>query len=156
MKSVKWEKVKEDSPQLKSVKREKVEEKSEQFKKTIWKSYNNDESYFEEEFLENKLEESFIPNKAWRDRTLRFSFEEIDMPDAGEKMGLYSIGAYDQLNSWLYGGITLYGAATGRRGGFFTGGYSLGIEHHLSDNWILDAGSYVGAGGGGAAAQGEA
>ena len=27
-------------------------------------------------------------------------------------------------------------------------------EHHLSDNWILDAGSYVGAGGGGAAAQG--
>ena len=46
-----------------------------------------------------------------------FSFEEIDMPDAGEFMGLYSIGAYDQLNSWLYGGITLYGAATGRRGG---------------------------------------
>ena len=65
LKSVKWEKVKEDSPQLKSVKREKVEEKSEQFKKTIWKSYNNDESYFEEEFLENKLDESFIPNKAY-------------------------------------------------------------------------------------------
>ena len=152
---IKWEKVKEDSPQLKSVKWEKVEEEtSEKLKKNIWKSYNNDESYFEEEFLENKLEKSFIPNKAWRDRTLRFSFEEIDMPDAGEKMGLYSIGAYDQLTSWLYGGITLYGAATGRRGGFFTGGYSLGIEHHLSDNWILDAGGYVGAGGGGSAAQG--
>ncbi|MDC2995436.1 hypothetical protein OAZ93_02505 [Prochlorococcus sp. AH-736-F09] len=76
------------------------------------------------------------------------------MPDAGEFMGLYSIGAYDRLNSWLYGGITLYGAATGRRGGFFTGGYTLGVEHRLTDNWILDTGGYVGAGGGGAAAQG--
>ena len=35
------------------------------------------------------------------------------MPDAGEYMGLYSIGAYDRLNPWLYGGITAYGAATG-------------------------------------------
>ena len=76
------------------------------------------------------------------------------MPDAGELMVLYSIGAYDRLNSWLYGGITLYGAATGRRGGFFTGGYTVGLEHKLTDNWILDAGYYVGAGGGGAAAQG--
>jgi hypothetical protein len=76
------------------------------------------------------------------------------MPDAGEFMGLYSIGAYEKLNSWLYGGITLYGAATGRRGGFFTGGYTLGLENRLTDNWILDAGGYVGAGGGGSAAQG--
>ena len=77
------------------------------------------------------------------------------MPDGGEFMGLYSIGAYDRLNPWLYGGVTLYGAATGRRGGFFTGGYTLGLEHQLTDNWILDAGGYVGAGGGGAAAQGR-
>ena len=55
----------------------------------------------------------------WRNRTLRFSFEEIDMPDAGEHMGLYGIGAYERFNPWLYGGITLYGAAIGRRGGAF-------------------------------------
>ena len=97
---------------------------------------------------------STIEPSLWRNRTLRFSFEEIEMPDAGEFMGLYSIGAYDRLNSWLYGGITLYGASTGRRGGFFTGGYTLGLERKLTDNWILDAGGYVGAGGGGAAAQG--
>ncbi|MDA9728720.1 hypothetical protein N9U52_00545 [Prochlorococcus sp. AH-736-N17] len=30
----------------------------------------------------------------------------------------------------------------------------MGVEHELIDNWILDAGTYVGAGGGGAAAQG--
>ena len=76
------------------------------------------------------------------------------MPDEGERMGLYSIGAYDQLTPWLYGGVTLYGAATGRRGGFFTGGYTLGIEGQLFDNFIFDAGSYIGAGGGGASEQG--
>ncbi len=90
----------------------------------------------------------------WRDRMLRFSFEEIDMPDAGERLGLYSIGAYQRFKPWLYGGLTAYGAATGERGGFFTGGYTLGVEWQLPDNWVLDAGGYVGAGGGGAAAQG--
>ncbi len=143
------QKVKKDSSQLDSVKWEKVEEKSKSLKKIIWRSYNNDESYFEDEILENKIEPI-----TWRNRTLRFSFEDIDMPDAGENMGLYSIGAYDRLTPWLYGGVTLYGAATGRRGGFFTGGYTLGFEYELTDNWILDAGGYVGAGGGGAAAQG--
>ncbi len=76
------------------------------------------------------------------------------MPDAGENMGLYGIGAFEQFNPWLYGGITAYGAATGVRGGFFTGGYTLGIKSQLTDNWILDAGGYVGAGGGGAAPDG--
>ena len=76
------------------------------------------------------------------------------MPDAGEQMGLYGIGAYERFKPWLYGGITAYGAATGRRGGFFTGGYTLGIESKLFDNWILDAGGYAGAGGGGMAADG--
>ncbi len=90
----------------------------------------------------------------WRNRILRFSFEEINMPDAGERLGLYGIGAYDLLNPWLYGGITAYGAASGSRGGFFTGGYTLGVESILSNNWILDAGVYAGAGGGGSAAQG--
>ena len=62
------------------------------------------------------------------------------MPDIGEFMGLYSIGAYDRLNSWFYGGITLFTVMTGRRGGFFTGGYTL----ELSISPILDAGGYVG------------
>ena len=143
------QKVKKESTQLNSVKWEKLENESKPLKKIIWRSYNNGESYFEDQILENKIKPSI-----WRNRTLRFSFEEIDMPDAGEHMGLYSIGAYDRFNPWLYGGITLYGAATGRRGGFFTGGYTLGLESELIDNFILDAGYYVGAGGGGSAAQG--
>ncbi|MBO6972147.1 MAG: hypothetical protein JJ840_09500 [Prochlorococcus marinus CUG1431] len=157
--SIKWEKVAEDSSEFNSIKWEKEPKNNEKpLKKIIWKSYKDDKHYFEKTNFKNKSKKNFDKalddSSIWRNRTLRFSFEEIDMPDFGEQMGLYSIGAYDQLNPWLYGGITLYGAATGRRGGFFTGGYTLGVERNLFNNFILDAGSYVGAGGGGAAAQG--
>ncbi|MDC2975788.1 hypothetical protein OA065_01900 [Prochlorococcus sp. AH-736-D23] len=143
------QKEKEDSFLLNKVKWEKLENKSKQIKKIIWKSSNNDESNLKDQIIENKIKPPI-----WSNRILRFSFEEIDMPVSGEQMGLYSIGAYDKLNHWLYGGITLYGAATGSRGGFFTGGYTLGLESELIDNFMLDAGYYIGAGGGGSAAQG--
>ena len=156
------EKIKENSSGINTVTWEKLEgNKSEPLKKIIWKSYKSDENYFKNENKESFSKDKFSESKSskiepplWRNRMLRFSFEEIDMPDSGEFMGLYSIGAYERLNSLLYGGITLYGAATGRRGGFFTGGYTLGLERKLTDNWILDTGAYVGGGGGGAAAQG--
>ena len=123
------QKVKGDSAKLNSVKWEKLDNKSKPLKKIIWRSYNNDESYFEDQILENKIKPPM-----WSKNILRFSFEEIDMPDAGEQMGLYSIAAYEKLNPWLYGGITLYGAASGHRGGFFTGGYTLGLESQLKHN----------------------
>ena len=156
------EKVKEDSSGRNPVIWKKMEKnKSKDLKEIIWKSYKGDENYFKNENREGFSTNQSSVNKSasmepltWRNRTLRFSYEEIDMPDAGEFMGLYSIGAYDRLNPWLYGGITLYGAASGRRGGFFTGGYTLGVERQLIDNWIFDSGAYVGAGGGGSAAQG--
>ncbi|MBW3056975.1 hypothetical protein CU311_06080 [Prochlorococcus marinus str. MU1402] len=156
------EKVKEDSSEINNIIWEKVEEnKSKPLKKIIWKFYKGEENYFKNaneegssinqlEGGKNALREPLI----WRNRSLRFSFEEIDMPDEGENMGLYSIGAYNLFNPWMYGGITLFGAARGRRGGFFTGGYTLGIERKLTENWSLDTGGYVGAGGGGSAAQG--
>ena len=135
------EKVTEDSSEFNPIKWEKVSKnEAKPLKKIIWKSYKEDKSYFEKTNLKNKskknLDKAQKNSSTWRNRTLRFSFEEIDMPDAGEKMGLYSLGAYEHLNSWLYGGITLYGAATGRRGGFFTGGYTLGLESKLFDNLI--------------------
>ena len=156
------EKLKESSSVKNPVNWEKIEEnKSKTLKNIIWKSYKGDENYFKKKNKEgfsinqfSKTKSAVMDPSIWRNRKLRFSFEEIEMPDAGEFMGLYSIGAYDQLKSWLYGGITLYGAATGRRGGFFTGGYTLGVEHKFTDNWILDLGGYLGAGGGGSAAQG--
>ena len=130
--SVFADKYTKESPKLKLIKWEKIKENNpNNLKKIIWKSYNQDENYFnnknKEGFSTNQFsvpKSSWIDSPTWRNRTLRFSFEEIDMPDASEHMGLYSIGAYDRLEPWLYGGITLYGAATGRRGGFFTGGYT--------------------------------
>ena len=153
------EKTKKDLSEVNTVNWEKVKEnKTEPLNKIIWKSYKEEDNFFKnnnkEGFDFTGSKAALIETPTWRNRFLRISFEEIDMPDAGEQMGLYSIGAYDYLTPWLYGGITLYGAASGRRGGFFTGGYTLGVEHELIDNWILDAGTYVGAGGGGAAAQG--
>ena len=157
--NVSAEKVRRDNSQFNRLKWEKVKQNNDKpLKKIIWKSYKGNENYFE-----NENEESFQSAESqnarkklpyWRNRALRFSFEEIEMPDAVEKMGLYSIGAYDRLTPWLYGGITAYGAASGRRGGFFTGGYTLGVEYDLTKNLIFDTGGYVGAGGGGDAAQG--
>ena len=182
--SVFAEKIKNDSSKFNSIKWEKIRENEvKPLKKIIWKSYQEDESYFKNKDLEQNSEKNteentdnyFFNNQKekkifineqkttkelldiqplWRNRILRFSFEEIDMPDEGEQMGLYGIGAYERFNPWLYGGITAYGAATGRRGGFFTGGYTLGMQSKLTDNWILDVGGYAGAGGGGAAPDG--
>ncbi len=142
--AIQWEKIKKNKQKV--------------LKNIIWKSYKDDENYFEilnEEGSQTEQgKSSRVEPLTWRNRKLRFSFEEIDMPSIGEEMGLYSIGAYDRINPWLYGGITFYGAATGRRGGFFTGGYTIGLERQLIDKLTLDAGGYVGAGGGGAAEQG--
>ena len=134
--SLSAEKVKKDSSEFNPIKWEKITvDEVKPSRKIFWKSYKDDKSYFEKINLQNQSKENIDKaqekSSTWRDRTLRFSFEEIDMPDAGEQMGLYSIGAYEQLNPWLYGGITFYGAATGRRGGFFTGGYTLGVERQL-------------------------
>ncbi len=57
--SVFAEKIKKESSELNSIKWEKVEEvKSKPLKKIIWKSYNDDESYFQ-----NKNQESSLTNK---------------------------------------------------------------------------------------------
>ena len=117
------EKVKEDSSEFNPIKWEEIRKKKENpLKKIIWKTYKDDKNYFEKTNLKNKSKKNF--NKAqkdsstWRNRTLRFSFEEIDMPDVGEQMGLYSLGAYDKLNPWFYGGITLYQETTLHRSRF--------------------------------------
>ena len=54
------QKNKENSSQLSSVKWERVEEKSKSLKEIIWRSYNNDESYFEDKNLENTFKKNLI------------------------------------------------------------------------------------------------
>ena len=94
------EKLKESSYGTNPVNWEKVEEKkSKPLKQIIWKSYKSDKNYFKNENKEGFSINQFSDTKSaemetsfWRNRMLRFSFEEIDMPEAGEIMGLFSIG----------------------------------------------------------------
>ena len=80
-----------NSPTVNSIKWEKVRENKEKhLKKIIWKSYKDDKGYLENKNLKNKSKKNHDKTQmeptTWRNRSLRFSFEEIDMPDAGEYM----------------------------------------------------------------------
>ena len=57
------QKEKEKSSQLSSVKWERVEEKSKSLKEIIWKSYNDDESFYEDKNLENTFKKNLIETK---------------------------------------------------------------------------------------------
>ena len=70
--SIKWEKVQEN--------------KKENSKKIIWKSYKDDKSFLKKS--KKNIDKAQMEPTTWRNRILRFTFEEIDMPDAGEQMGL--------------------------------------------------------------------
>ena len=63
------DKIKEDSSELNSVNWEKVQEnKAKKFKKIIWKSYNEDESYFE-----NKNNQGSMKNRRYSSKEERLS-----------------------------------------------------------------------------------
>lgn len=78
------------------------------------------------------------------------SFELVRLPH-GEHMGL--IGGsllFDIGGDWGIG-PSVYGAATGQRGGFFVGGGELQRRWGLGNGFALATGLYAGGGGGGAA-----
>ncbi len=87
----------------------------------------------------------------------QFSFENISLP-ASEELGL--LGANYLIENSLAGksswnlGLGVYGAVTGERGGFFTGGFHLGWRYSLSRSYFLESNAFVGGGGGGSAPQG--
>ncbi|MDH3326311.1 MAG: hypothetical protein OEM38_06295, partial [Gammaproteobacteria bacterium] len=84
--------------------------------------------------------------------TYQFSFENISL-GGSEKMGLLGGNYLIDHYSW-YSGLGVYGAVTGDRGGFFTGGLHLGKNQPLFRGYFFDANAFVGGGGGGSAPQG--
>ena len=68
-------------------------------------------------------------------------------------MGLGGISYLVNVSPSIYGGLSVYGAVSGQRGGFFTGGLAVGTGVRY-DRTLLDAGMFVGGGGGGSAPQG--
>lgn len=84
----------------------------------------------------------------------RLGFDTITLAD-DERLGMVG-GAYlMEIYPGLYLGPAAYGAVSGSRGGFFTGGgeiaYRLPIHSYLS----LESGLYLGGGGGGGARVGD-
>jgi hypothetical protein len=80
--------------------------------------------------------------------------ERVGLP-GGESMGL--IGAsllFDAGNDWGLG-PAVYGAASGRRGGFFVGGIEVQRRWAVAKDWTLAAGLFAGGGGGAAAPVGN-
>lgn len=80
-------------------------------------------------------------------------YEEWKLP-GDEKLGMSRISVLFDIMPWWYGGVDVYGAVKGDRGGFFTFGFDSGLKIDLTENVQLRSGLFVGAGGGGGAPQG--
>ncbi len=83
---------------------------------------------------------------------LRLSFEDLRLP-GGEWLGLVGLTRFLSRENGVYVGLGTYGAVTGRRGGFFTGGFEGGWQYRWR-SLEAGAGLFVGGGGGGSAPQG--
>ena len=98
----------------------------------------------------------FLPlsaqNAAYSGR-IKSSYERLYLP-GHEAMGLVRVGALFDLDDYWAMGPEIYGAVTGRRGGFFTVGMEVQAHMPLWKRLGLETGLYVGAGGGGSAPQG--
>lgn len=78
------------------------------------------------------------------------AFERITLP-AGERLGLASGSVLFPLADRWWAGLSVYGAATGERGGLFVGGAEIRREWALPWGFELGTGLYAGGGGGAAA-----
>jgi len=85
----------------------------------------------------------------------RFSYEDIPV-SSSEDMGTvgvhYDVKPFDAFSD-IYLGFGGYGAMAGDRGGFFTGGATLGVHSFLdvpnmADDYAFDVGFFAGGGGG--------
>lgn len=77
----------------------------------------------------------------------RYTYDNVSLP-AGEKMGFLGSTALFDVNNWLSLGPAAYGALVGKRGGFITLGMATELRKELLDNIEINAGMFVGAGGG--------
>lgn len=80
----------------------------------------------------------------------RFSAETVELANH-EHMGLVGMNYLVDVAPWFTTGIGAYGAMTGQRGGFLTGGIEAGILYPIAPDWRMGAGIFLGGGGGKAA-----
>jgi hypothetical protein len=84
----------------------------------------------------------------------RLSLEYLSLP-GDETMGMVGAAYLLEVVPGLYIGPSAYGAVSGKRGGFFTGGGEIAYRKALFSRCEIEAGFYVGGGGGGTALVGS-
>jgi hypothetical protein len=92
------------------------------------------------------------PLDVWKG-SYRFSYETLMLPQR-EAMSLAGLQYLTDFSPRLYAGAGVFGAISGRRGGFFVGGLEAGIRQNILPALFAEAGFFAGAGGGGGAPQG--
>lgn len=99
-----------------------------------------------------------LPNKKTQKGFAKIDVLSIDMPEfniANEpNMGFAGIHYNLFLNKSFYTGLGIYGAVSGKRGGFFTLGVNAGYKKFLTEKLYLDTGFHFGGGGGAGAPDG--
>lgn len=85
--------------------------------------------------------------------SLQTSYENVTLAH-GESMGLIGLNYLLHPKKYFYYGLGTYGAVTGNRGGFFTGGVTTGIKYEIAKDLYINSGLFLGGGGGASAGQG--
>ena len=86
---------------------------------------------------------------------IRVSYDSVEMQTPDARTGLLGFQYLANLHPNWYAGVGGYGSVKGDHGGFFTAGLTGGVQKKLFSELWLDAGLYVGAGGGGGTSQTE-
>lgn len=81
-------------------------------------------------------------------------YHPLTMPDGEVNMGFSGLHLNLNLRDHWYGGLGIYGAVHGERGGFFTLGFNLTYQNYLSQKIFYDLGFHFGGGGGASAPDG--
>lgn len=79
--------------------------------------------------------------------SLKLNYETLDLSPT-ERMGMAGMSYLFEVSPKLWVGPAVYGAVTGDRGGFFTGGIEASWRQPLFSQWSLEGGVYAGGGGG--------
>ena len=88
------------------------------------------------------------------DNRFNISLESVEI-SSNEDMTLLGASYFiTPKDSNLYYGASLFGTVTGKRGGFFVGGFNLGFNYEFIKDIYFDSGLFLGGGGGGSAPQG--
>jgi hypothetical protein len=99
-----------------------------------------------------------IPEMKTQKGFMKIDFLSIEMPETTilnePNIGFSGIHYNLFFTEFFYTGVSIYGAVSGKRGGFFTLGINAGYKKYLNKKLYIDTGFHFGGGGGAAAPDG--